>query len=83
MKNPTIIHIDDDKEATHTISVLLLDDALKLLIKNGDLDKEKLANTINIAKDELFELNKNSDDNLMKMAIFMNANTLQIRYLTL
>lgn len=42
-----------------------------------------LANAIGQAKDELFELNKDNDDHLMKMALFMNANTLQSRYLAL
>lgn len=77
------IHIDDDKHQTYTLSVLLLDEALQHLIKNGDLDKEKLAQAIDKAKDDLLKLNQNNDDYLAKMSLMMNANTLQCRYLEL
>lgn len=77
------IHIDDDKYQTYTLSVLLLDEALQHLIKNDDLDKEKLAQAIDKAKDNLLKLNQNNDDYLAKMSLMMNANTLQCRYLEL
>lgn len=77
------IQIDDDKHQNNTLSVLLLDEAIQILIKNGELDKEKLINAIEQAKDELLELNKDNDDDLTKMALFMNANSLQSRYLAL
>lgn len=77
------IQIDDDKHQNYTLSVLLLDEAIQILIKNGELDKEKLINAIEQAKDELLELNKDNDDDLTKMALFMNANSLQSRYLAL
>lgn len=79
----TKIQIDDEKHEHYTLSVLLLDEAIQILVKNGNLNKEKLANAIGQAKDELFELNQDNDDHLMKMALFMNANTLQSRYLAL
>lgn len=80
---PITIQIDDDKHQNNTLSVLLLDETIQILIKNGELDKEKLVNAIGQAKDELLELNKDNHDNLTKMALFMNAQTLQSRYLTL
>lgn len=80
---PITIQIDDDKHQNYTLSVLLLDEAIQTLLKNGSLDKEKLVNAIGQAKDELLELNKDNHDNLTKMALFMNAQTLQSRYLEL
>lgn len=79
---PITIQIDD-KHQNYTLSVLLLDEAIQTLLKNGSLDKEKLVNAIGQAKDELLELNKDNHDNLTKMALFMNAQTLQSRYLAL
>lgn len=80
---PITIQIDDDKHQNYTLSVLFLDEAIQTLLKNGSLDKEKLVNAIGQAKDELLELNKDNHDNLTKMALFMNANSLQSRYLAL
>lgn len=80
---PITIQIDDDKHQNYTLSVLLLDEAIQTLLKNGSLDKEKLVNAIGQAKDELLELNKDNHDNLTKMALLMNANSLQSRYLAL
>ncbi|OOS08070.1 hypothetical protein SAMN02745664_101276 [Moraxella cuniculi DSM 21768] len=80
---PMILHIDDNTDAQYSLSMLLLDDAIKILINNGELDKEKLAKAIMTAKDDLFELNKDNDDNLLKMRLFMIAHTLQCRYLEL
>lgn len=79
----TKIQIDDESHEHYTLSVLLLDEAIQMLIKNGNLDKEKLANAVCQAKDELLELNKDNADNLMKMRLFMIAHTLQCRYLEL
>lgn len=80
---PITIQIDDDKHKNYTLSVLVLDEAIQIMIKNGELDKQQLAKAIEQAKDELLELNKDNHDNLTKMALFMNAQTLQSRYLTL
>lgn len=79
----TVVNIDNDKHATYTMSVLLLDDAIKTLIANGELDKEKLASAIDKAKDNLFKLNQNNNDYVMKMSLLANANTLKCRYLAL
>lgn len=80
---PYTIQIDDKAEATNSLGILLLDEAIKVLIANGDLDKDKLASAIIKAKDDLFELNKDNDDDLLKMRLFMVAHTLQGRYLKL
>ncbi len=58
----------------------MLDEALQILIKRGELDKEKLATAIMKAKDDLFKLNQDNDDHLLKMRLFMTAHTLQCRY---
>ncbi|UXZ04836.1 hypothetical protein [Moraxella nasicaprae] len=80
---PMILHIDDNTDAKNSLGLLMLDEALQILIKNGELDKDKLINAIAQAKDELFKLNKDSDDNLLKMRLFMTAHTLQCRYVEL
>lgn len=80
---PMILHIDDSTDAKNSLSMLLLDEALQILIKRGELDKEKLANAIMRAKDDLFALNQDNDDDMMKMRLFMTAHTLQCRYLEL
>lgn len=80
---PMILHIDDNTDAQYSLPILLLDEALQILIKNGELDKEKLATAIMTAKDDLFKLNQDNDDNLLKMRLFMTAHTLQCRYLEL
>lgn len=77
------IQIDDESHEHYTLSVLLLDEAIKILIKNGELDKDKLADAITQAKDDLFTLNKDNNDNMLKMRLFMIAHTLQCRYLEL
>lgn len=79
----TKIQIDDENHEHYTLSVLLLDEAIKILINNGEIDKQSLSNAICQAKDELFELNKNNPDHLAKMQLAMTANTLQNRYLEL
>ncbi len=80
---PMILHIDDNTDAKNSLGLLMLDEALQILIKNGELDKDKLINAITQAKDDLFELNQDNDDNLLKMRLFMTAHTLQCRYLEL
>lgn len=77
------IQIDDESHEHYTLSVLLLDEAIKILIKNGELDKDKLADAITQAKDDLFTLNKDNNDNMLKIRLFMIAHTLQCRYLDL
>lgn len=80
---PMMIHIDDNTDAKNSLGLLMLDEALQILIKRGELDKEKLANAIMAAKDDLFKLNQDNDDHLLKMRLFMTAHTLQCRYLEL
>ncbi|WP_432480783.1 hypothetical protein [Moraxella sp. ZY200743] len=80
---PMILHIDDNTYAKNSLGLLMLDEALQILIKNGELDKNKLINAITKAKNELFKLNQDNDDNLLKMRPFMTAHTLQCRYLEL
>lgn len=80
---PMILHIDDNTDAKNSLGMLMLDEALQILIKNGELDKEKLATAIMTAKDDLFKLNQDNDDHLLKMRLFMTAHTLQCRYLEL
>lgn len=80
---PMMIHIDDNTDAKNSLGMLMLDEALQILIKRGELDKEKLANAIMTAKDDLFKLNQDNDDDMMKMRLFMTAHTLQCRYLEL
>ncbi|MFA9486143.1 MULTISPECIES: hypothetical protein [unclassified Moraxella] len=80
---PMILHIDDNTYAKNSLGLLMLDEALQILIKNGELDKNKLINAITKAKNELFKLNQDNDDNLLKMRLFMTAHTLQCRYLEL
>lgn len=80
---PMMIHIDDNTDAKNSLGLLMLDEALQILIKRGELDKEKLANAIMTAKDDLFKLNQDNDDHLLKMRLFMTAHTLQCRYLEL
>lgn len=80
---PMILHIDDNTDAKNSLGMLMLDEALQILIKRGELDKEKLANAIMTAKDDLFKLNQDNDDDMMKMRLFMTAHTLQCRYLEL
>lgn len=80
---PMILHIDDKTDAQYSLPMLLLDDAIKILIKNGELDKDKLINAITKAKDDLFKLNQDNDDDLLKIRLFMIAHTLQCRYLEL
>lgn len=53
------------------------------LNQNGELGKDKLINAIAQAKDGLFKLNQDNDDNLLKMRLFMTAHTLQCRYVEL
>lgn len=77
------IQIDDENHEHYTLSVLLLEEAIQILIKDGSLNKDKLANAIEQAKDDLFKLNQNNDDNLLKMRLFMITHTLQCRYLEL
>lgn len=77
------IQIDDHKHATHTLSMLLLDDALGMLIKDGELDALKLCRAIDTAKEKLFGLNQDNDDTLTKMSIVVTAHALQCRYLAL
>ena len=80
---PMILHIDDNTDAKNSLGILLLDEALQILMKRGELDKEKLANAITQAKDDLFKLNQDNDDDMMKMRLFMTDHTLQCRYLNL
>lgn len=80
---PMILHIDDNTDAKNSLGLLMLDEALQILIKRGELDKEKLATAIMTAKDDLFKLNQDNDDDMMKMRLFMTAHTLQCRYLEL
>lgn len=80
---PMILHIDDNTDAQYFLPMLLLDEDLQILIKNGELDKEKPATVIMTAKDDLFKLNQDNDDHLLKMRLFMTAHTLQYRYLEL
>ncbi|STZ63807.1 Uncharacterised protein [Moraxella lacunata] len=80
---PMILHIDDKTDAKNSLGLLMLDEALQILIKRGELDKEKLATAIITAKDDLFKLNQDNDDDLLKMRLFMTAHTLQCRYLEL
>nr|DAQ58007.1 MAG TPA: hypothetical protein [Caudoviricetes sp.] len=37
---PMILHIDDNTDAQYFLPMLLLDEDLQILIKNGELDKE-------------------------------------------
>lgn len=80
---PMMIHIDDNTDAKNSLGLLMLDEALQILIKRGELDKEKPATVIMTAKDDLFKLNQDNDDHLLKMRLFMTAHTLQCRYLEL
>ena len=80
---PMILHIDDNTDAKNSLGLLMLDEALQILIKRGELNKEKLATAIMTAKDDLFKLNQDNDDDMMKMQLFMIAHTLQCRYLKL
>ena len=80
---PMILHIDDNTDAKNSLGLIMLDEALQILIKRGELNKEKLATAIMRARDDLFKLNQDNDDDMMKMQLFMIDHTLQCHYLKL
>lgn len=76
------LQLTEKEQQDYTLSLVLLNEAVQLLVKNGDLDVHKLTAAIDVVKDEIQSLNHTKDMEI-KGLIFKNAKAIQNHYLSL